>query len=268
MKGEIQEIRYAYQKVAIIGAGNVGYHLAKRLYDCGHTITQVFSRGLEKADILAREVDAQAIHQLDKIKNNADIYLVAVKDEGIKPVAELLSTRLSGHKIIAHTSGATPSTVFAAQFKHFGIFYPLQTFSRQHKADFQTIPFCIDANGKETLGLLLNLAKSIAPNVYTINDQERKKLHVAAVFVNNFTNYLLSIGEDLLEKEGLSFDILKPLALETVRKLQHNKAKEVQTGPAIRGDEATIQAHLDYLNKFPKHQFIYKLLTERIREWK
>lgn len=249
--------------IILIGAGNVGHHLGKRLYEKGLHIKQVFSRTKEKAQALAAEIQAEALTNLSKIDPNADLYILAIHDDAIPEVASQLSLN---QKLIVHTSGSTPSTVLQPYAQRFGIFYPLQTFSISKEVDFEQIPICIHANNKEDIIFLENLAKKISPKVYRINDEQRAILHVAAVFVNNFTNHLFQIGYNILEKENLSFDLLRPLILETAEKIQEHPPAEMQTGPAIRGDEATIQRHLLYLEKFPEYQSLYELLTKSIKK--
>lgn len=256
---------YYKPKIVLIGAGNVGYHLGKRLHEKGLYIQQVFSRSKEKAQKLASEVNAQAITNLSNITSDADLYILAVHDSAIAKVAAQLS-RLN--KLIVHTSGATPSTVLQPHFQRFGIFYPLQTFSISKEVDFEQIPICVHANQEADLQTLENLARQISPKVYRIDDEQRAILHMAAVFVNNFTNYLFQIGYDILEKENLPFDLLRPLIRETAAKVQEHVPAEMQTGPAIRGDQATIDKHLQYLDRFPEYKHLYELLTENIKRLK
>ncbi len=252
-------------KIVLIGAGNVGYHLGNRLYEKGLRIQQVFSRVKEKAENLASEVNAQAITKLSNITLDADLYILAVHDSAIAEVATQLPVL---DKLVVHTSGATPSTALQPHFQRFGIFYPLQTFSISKEVDFEQIPICVHANQEADLQALENLARQISPKVYRIDDEQRAILHVAAVFVNNFTNYLFQIGYDILEKEKLPFDLLRPLIRETAAKVQEHPPVEMQTGPAIRGDHATIDKHLQYLGRFPEYKHLYELLTENIKSLK
>lgn len=251
--------------IIIIGAGNVAIHLTKRLYEKEHNILQIFNRSLENAVLLAGQVDAEGIDDIIELNLNADFYLVAVNDDAIKIIAEQLTKILPKDKIIAHTSGATSSTVFQSFFENYGVFYPLQTFSKERKADFEKLPFCIDGSNDNTKNNLLILAKTICPNVYLIDDKQRSVLHVAAVFANNFTNYLLAISEQIIAKENIPFDLLKPLINETVAKINENTPESMQTGPARRGDLATLVKHQQYLDKYPDYRKIYELLSNYIQ---
>jgi len=250
-------------KITIIGSGNVGTHLAKRLFEKGHSIVQVFSRNIDNASELALQVNAEPICDLNKLKDNIELIIIAVKDDAIESVAKAISL---DNVLMVHTSGATPSTVFDKHTNRFGIFYPLQTFSKAKSADFEKLPICIDANKEEDLKCLEELANSICPNVYRINDKERAILHVCAVMVNNFTNHLFAMADDILQQENLTLDILKPLISETVKKIENHPPKQMQTGPAIRKDENTINNHLQFLDKYPNYQLIYKLLSDSIQK--
>ncbi len=251
----------ASPKIVLIGAGNVGYHLGQRMVERGLELIQVFSRTKEKAKELGKLLNVPFCTNLDAIQK-ADVYILAVHDDAIGSVAKQLN--IEEKALMVHTSGATPSTVFKPFAKRYGVFYPLQTFSRDRTANFEEIPFCVDANRKKDRILLEQLAQRLSPKVYQITDKERESLHIAAVFVNNFTNYLYQIGTDICEKEKVPFDLLKPLILETARKVQEHPPEKMQTGPAKRGDEATIQRHLKNLERFPHYQELYQHLTEEI----
>lgn len=247
--------------IVLIGAGNVGYHLGKHLVNCNLNIRQLFSRQTIKAQDLSSIIQVPFTIDLSKIIKDADLYILAVNDRAIAEVASQLTIEKG---LVVHTSGGTPSTVLAAHFQRFGVFYPLQTFSISKEVDFEQIPLCVYANHASDEDFLFKLGQQISSKVYRINDSQRAILHVTAVFVNNFTNYLFQIGYDILQKENLSFDLLRPLIQETAAKVQTHIPKEMQTGPAFRGDEATIARHLQYLEQFPVYQNLYQILTTSI----
>jgi predicted short-subunit dehydrogenase-like oxidoreductase (DUF2520 family) len=251
-------------KVVLIGAGNVGFHLGKKLHKVGVEVVQVFSRTKKKAKKLANKIDAKPITQLKEITTQADLYILAVKDDAIMPIAQKLGKTAIKSRLVVHTSGGTNTANMSEYLNHFGSFYPLQTFSIAKKPNWKTIPFCIDANSKKSKQLLLKLAKKITPKTYEINDEQRAILHVAAVFVNNFSNHLFHIGATICEQENLDFAILKPLIQETVDKLNTGTPAEMQTGPALRNDKKTLATHLQYLEKYPDFKKIYKALTASI----
>jgi predicted short-subunit dehydrogenase-like oxidoreductase (DUF2520 family) len=251
-------------KITIIGAGNVANHLAKRLFEKNHTVLQIFSRSIDNATKLAKTVNAEPVNTLEQIQDKADIYIIAVKDDAIESVSQQLNLK---NQLQVHTSGATPSTVLSNHTNRFGVFYPLQTFSKEKKADFEQLPMCIDANNADDLKILEAFAQSICPNVYHINDKERAILHVCAVMVNNFTNHLFAVADDILKQENLSLEVLKPLIRETVSKIEVHPPKSMQTGPAVRNDDNTIQKHIHFLEKYPKYQLLYQLLSDSIRQF-
>ena len=252
--------------IVLIGAGNVAHHLGYRLVEKGHQIVQVFSRKKTKAKKLAQRLNCDYTNDLGKVNPEANLYILAVNDEAIEVVASQLSSILNSKALVVHTSGATPGTVLKPHFTFYGNFYPLQTFSISKAVDFSQIPFCIYANRKKHRGQLESLAQNLSPLVYTIDDQQRAILHVAAVFANNFTNHLFHISHQILEEKNIPFDLLKPLIKETAEKVQHQAPQLMQTGPAIRGDQKTIDQHLNYLLQHPDYQKLYLLLTKSIRE--
>lgn len=251
-------------KIVLIGAGNVATHLSQALYENGIQVLQIFSRNLQKATELALQINAKPTNDLSKITDKGTIYIIAVHDDAIREVAEQLAYLKGEKRLFVHTSGATPSTVFKGVFKNYGVFYPLQTFSIDRKANFQNIPICTHTKKKNRIKILEELAQRISPKTYKINDQQRATLHVAAVFVNNFSNHLFHIGEQICEDGNVDFDILRPLIQETTAKVQSNRPIEMQTGPAKRGDVKTIQRHLDYLKDQSHFKDIYELLTANI----
>ena len=254
-------------KITMIGAGNVGFHLGKRLFKKGIAINQVYSRTRTPAQLLAKLVQAEGINDLRQINNQSDIYILAVKDDALAEVAQQLAEIPTlSKKLVVHTSGAVPSTVLQPHFKKYGVFYPLQTFSKKKRISFKKIPICIDANKKKAKAVLLHLGNQISEEVHIIKDQERAILHVAAVFVNNFTNHLFHIAHQICQKEGLDFALLQPLIQETVYKIKDAAPYDMQTGPGRRGDRVTIQKHLTYLEKQVDYHNVYQLLSKRIEE--
>lgn len=252
-------------KIILIGAGNVGYHLGKRLFKKKINVSQVYSRTLENAKYLGKQINTKYTNQLAEIETTADMYIIAIKDDYIERVgARLAENKSIRKKLIVHTSGAVASTVLAPFFKRYGVFYPLQTFSKSKKVTFKNIPICVDASKKRDRLYLHELASQISKNVYAISDQERAILHVAAVFVNNFSNHLFHIAADICAKEQLDFSVLQPLIQETVLKIQAQAPLQMQTGPARRGDKATIEKHLLFLKKYPAYAALYKQLSDSI----
>ncbi|MCR9228083.1 MAG: DUF2520 domain-containing protein [Flavobacteriaceae bacterium] len=245
-------------KIVIFGTGNLAKHLYTAFLKAdGVDVAQVVGRNREELQQFAEHTKISA--DFDAIAD-ADVYVIAVKDGAIAEVSKYLSNKQG---IVAHTSGAIALNVI--QPKKRGVFYPLQTFTKGKEVDFSTIPICIEAHDKSSLETLGNLAASISQYVHQIDSKERKKLHLAAVFVNNFTNYLYGIGEELCLDEGLSFNLLKPLILETANKIQTLSPHEAQTGPARRNDIKSMEGHLGLLKK-KEHITLYKLLSQAIKQ--
>lgn len=244
----------------------MAYHLGIRLQECNLNVVEVYSRTKENAIALAKQLKVQSTTQLIDLKQNSDLYVLAISDYAIGKVTRELVSILPEKAFVVHTSGVTPSSVFEDEFENYGVFYPLQSFSKSKAADFEQIPICVDASKDDLLAQLKDLAQQISPKVYEINDEQRAHLHLAAVYANNFTNYLFHIAHQILEQQNIPFDLLKPLILETAQKVQQNIPKLMQTGPAVRGDEVSIKRHLDLLENHSEWTQIYKLLSRRIEE--
>lgn len=235
-------------------------HIGKALLKKGCSINQVFSPNKDNAFELASSLNAMPCNDIKFITDESELYIICIKDDFITEIAQQLNLK---DKIVVHTSGSISMDVLA-HFDNYGIFYPLQTFSKETEVNISDVPFCIEANNNETQNQLLELAKTLSNNVYEINSEQRKKIHVAAVFACNFSNYLYSISEDILNENNMSFDILKPLILETAKKIQNNSPKAVQTGPAKRNDQEVLKNHINLLANNPAYQEIYKLMSEAI----
>lgn len=244
--------------VVILGTGNLAIHLFRAFSaSTGARVVQVVGRNPESLRSFSAHVAITSDYAAIK---DADVYLIAVKDEAITEV----SHHLDGKKgVVVHTSGAVGMDALTPENR--GVFYPLQTFTKGKDIDFGKVSICIEAKEEQSLALLKLLAHALSQNVHEVNSEQRKKLHLAAVFVNNFTNHLYGIGEEICEKEGLSFELLKPLILETAEKIQSMSPKEAQTGPARRNDQKSMQDHLKLLNN-DKHIALYNLMSEAIKQ--
>ncbi|KAA9331223.1 Rossmann-like and DUF2520 domain-containing protein [Adhaeribacter soli] len=253
-------------KIAMLGAGNMAWHLAPALEKAGHEVVLVYSRTLENAQTLAKALKAtQSTDKPDFTNSPADLYLVAVKDTALPGL--LQQAVFPEGSLVAHTSGTQPLSVFESSPEIRGaVFYPLQTFSKNTPVDFGNIPFCLEATDENAMFLLRKMAGSLSQKVYDVSSQDRKTLHLAAVFACNFTNHLLGISSEILQKRELDFQMLKPLVEATVQKAFSQEPFSVQTGPAVRRDETTIQEHLQLLQHETGYQEIYRLLTQSIQQ--
>ena len=190
----------------------------------------------------------------------ADLYIIAVSDDAIASVSSQLPFE---NRLVVHTSGSAPLTSLNDKNRK-GVFYPLQTFTKGKAIDFKTIPFCLETQFEDDYALLEKVAEFYFRQYTSIDSHQRKALHVAAVFVNNFTNYLYQLGNEICQENHVSFDILKPLILETAEKLLTLSPKDAQTGPAKRNDISTIEAHESFLSN-ENQSTIYKILTQSIQ---
>ncbi|MDQ0640592.1 putative short-subunit dehydrogenase-like oxidoreductase (DUF2520 family) [Pedobacter sp. W3I1] len=249
-------------KIVLLGSGNVATHLAKALKVKGEDVVQVYSPNLNHANLLAHLIAAEAINDLNEVKQDADLYIISVKDDAIETVAQSLK-QVTG--LVVHTSGTTDISVLSAQVKKAGVFYPLQTFSKSKEVSFENIPLCIEANGESELTILNKLAAKISRQVYQLDGGKRKVLHLAAVFACNFPNHLYALANKILNQNGLDFEIIRPLIAETADKVMSNLPENVQTGPAVRADESTLNKHLSMLTDMPELQNIYLTLSDSIK---
>lgn len=245
-------------RITLIGSGNVAQHLIKAFTKSELVeIVQVYSR---KKETLASLIEFDKITSDFEDLKEADLYIISVSDKAISEVSKQL---LFQNRIVVHTSGAASLDVLDSKNRK-GVFYPLQTFSKSKAVDFSTIPICLEAENTFDFKVLETLAKGISNAVFPINSEQRKALHVAAVFVNNFTNHLYQIGQEICVEHQVPFEVLKPLIQETAEKINMLPPVEAQTGPAKRNDFNTIEAHLNYLTDENQKE-IYKILTQSIQ---
>lgn len=245
-------------RVVIIGTGNVATHLCNAFSQTEEVaVVQVVGRNKEQ---LKKFPDFMSPSHTFTAIAEADVYVIAVKDEAIPRVSTYLSAKKG---IVVHTSGAMAMDCLAATNR--GVFYPLQTFTVGRAVDFSAIPLCIEAQNPTSLAVVQQLAGTLSKKVYEITSEQRKMLHLAAVFVNNFSNHLYYIGEMLCQQEGLPFALLQPLLLETALKVQSLSPTEAQTGPARRGDQKSIQTHLNRLHNTPYTE-LYTAFSNAIQQ--
>ena len=246
------------KNIILLGSGNVATHLGIALKNSNYTIVQVYSKSIENAKKLAKKLDAQFTNNLSKLKSS-DLIIVCINDDAILSVLSQIK-----NTAIVHTSGSIGLDVFKQKFTNYGVFYPLQTFNKEIDINISEIPFCIEGNSLEFEKQLIKIAKALSNNVVKMNSQQRKQLHIAAVFVNNFTNHMYSQGKLICDEHKVPFEILYPLIEETAKKIQLISPNDAQTGPAKRNDQQTIQNHLENLNS--QQQEIYQLLTKSIQK--
>ena len=248
--------------VVIIGTGNVATVLGKLISSKGHKIVEVVGRNAAATQTLAHLFTANPNTNFTAINDTADLYIIAVVDTAIETVTRQLTLQ---NKLVVHTAGSVSIQVLNRLSGGHGVLWPLQTLRKEMKVIPQ-IPIVIDANTEAAYTALLAFTKSLTDTVFRANDAKRIKLHLTAVLVSNFTNHLYTLAEDYCHKESLEFKLLLPLIQETGNRVLTNSPRTVQTGPAIRGDNVTINNHLQLLKSNNNLHKIYQLLSDSIKE--
>lgn len=251
-------------KIVLIGAGNLATHLGKALHAAGHDMVQVFSRTMQSAETLASLLDAEPLTDIAQVRDDADVYIFSVKDSALE---QLISQLCGGEKkVFLHTAGSMPMSVFRGKALHYGVLYPMQTFSKQREVDFSIIPCFIEANDEFALKQIEGLAGQISHRVFQLSSEDRKYLHLSAVFACNFANHCYAASQELLQQHGIPFDVMLPLIDETAAKVHGMTPKEAQTGPAVRYDENVIGKQIQLLENQPYFQKIYDCMSKSIHE--
>lgn len=251
-------------KIVLIGAGNLATHLGKALHAAGHDMVQVFSRTMQSAETLASLLDAEPLTDMAQVRDDADVYIFSVKDSALE---QLISQLCGGEKkVFLHTAGSMPMSVFRGKTLHYGVLYPMQTFSKQREVDFSIIPCFIEANDEFALKQIEGLAGQISHRVFQLSSEDRKYLHLSAVFACNFANHCYAASQELLQQHGIPFDVMLPLIDETAAKVHGMTPKEAQTGPAVRYDENVIGKQIQLLENQPYFQKIYDCMSKSIHE--
>ena len=250
--------------IIFLGAGNLGTNLAHALFHQGHRIVQVYSRTMESAKVLAEQTGAIPINNFRQLDQDADIYILALKDDVLREIIPGLPD-IAG--IFVHTAGSVSVDIFEGNVKNYGVFYPLQTFNKNRLVHFSEIPVFIEANSDYSKTQIEQLATSISSDVHQANSEDRLAIHVAAVFACNFTNFMFVGADEILRKYDLSFQSLHPLINETIRKIETRPPYEAQTGPAVRGDNETLKTHLNMLSDAGMWQKLYRFVSDMMIEY-
>jgi len=235
-------------KITLIGAGNLATNLGKALVKGGHSIVEVYSRTMESASALASLTGGVAINDTSKVSNEADVYIFALKDSVLLDAIKQISGNVSSDKVFLHTAGSISIECFYGVAKHYGVLYPMQTFSKERDVEFEGIPCFIESNDNYSDDVIRMLAESISRHIYELHSDKRRYLHLSAVWACNFTNHCYAVASGLLQKCGLPFDVMLPLIDETARKVHEMSPECAQTGPALRYDENVIKAQAELLN--------------------
>ena len=250
-------------KIVVVGSGNVATHFARAFHASGNDIVQVYSRNIAHAQVLASQLDAQAINRFADLADDAHLYLLAIPDDALYEVVTQISPKQG---IVVHTSGSVPMDVLKPLSAKIGVVYSPQTFVKSLEMNYSELPFCLEASDGEVLERLKNLVLPVSQKIYEINSDQRRKLHLAAVFVNNFGNALNAMAQDITMQNDIPFEILHPIIAVTAEKASHGDLWQLQTGPAVRGDEKTISNHKKLLSGDGDLLEIYSLITSIIQK--
>lgn len=252
--------------VSIIGSGNLAWHLAPALDNAGYVVREVYSRNPRHAEALTERLyQADVKASLDFSTSKSRLFIIATSDDAIQQVA--MNIVLPDEATLVHCSGSQPLDIlrFSAA-AHTGVLYPLQSFSKSKRVDFRTIPVFVESSSPEAERLLMTMGKAISQKVRKITSEERKALHVAAVFASNFPNHMLAIAKSILQANSLEFDLVKPLIRETMEKALALDPASGQTGPAVRGDLQVLDRHMEFLQEDEKVAEIYRVISQHIIE--
>ncbi len=251
-------------RTTFIGSGNLAWHLAPALDNVGYPVREVFSQNPKHAAALVGKLyEAHVNISLDFSASESKIFIIAVSDDAIQEVAQKIV--LPDDAIVIHTSGSQPLSILDdAGSQNMGVFYPLQTFSKAKKVDFKCTPIFIESESSDIEKALMKMAKAISGKVKRINSEERKALHIAAVFASNFSNHMLAIAKEIAKQNDLDFEVFKPLIAETLNKSLEIGPEKSQTGPAVRGDFEILERHMEFLKVNPELAEIYKIISQHI----
>ncbi len=252
-------------RVVMIGAGRLATQLAPALIKAGHEITCVYSRTMASAEVLARKTASKAVCNCKDLPDDADIYIIAVKDSVLVDLIPQLTKGREG-KVFVHTAGSMPMTVFDGTARRYGVLYPMQSFSKDRAVEFSEIPVFIEGNSEDALNVISELAHSVSNNVKVLSSADRQYLHLAAVFACNFVNHCYAMSAQLLEEHGMTFDVMLPLIDETARKVHDLHPLKAQTGPAVRYDKNVIAHQQQLLQQHQQMQTLYELMSRHIHE--
>lgn len=250
--------------ISFIGSGNLAWHLAPALENAGYSVKEVYSKNPKHAAALVgRLYQAHVNISLDFSASPSKIFIIAASDDSILQIARDIV--LPEDAIVVHTSGSQPlSLLDDSAVSNTGVFYPLQTFSKAKKVSFQDIPIFVESETSDTEKVLVKMAKAISKKVTRINSNERKALHIAAIFASNFSNHMLTIARSIAVENSLDFNLLKPLIAETLNKSLEIGPEKSQTGPAVRGDFEILERHMEFLKENPELAEIYKIVSQHI----
>jgi predicted short-subunit dehydrogenase-like oxidoreductase (DUF2520 family) len=247
-------------KIVFIGAGNLATCVSLEMQRTGMTIAQIYSRSRDNAESLAKKLNCQWTIHINEVIPDADLYIFSLKDTALP---EVIAQMKPNNGMWVHTAGSVPMQVFEGYAKRYGVFYPLQTFSKKKRVKLDQAPIFLEANNPDDMKMLKKIAIALSGNAQELDSEKRKYLHLAAVFACNFTNHMYLLASKILEEQGVSYDLLLPLITETAQKLSEISPEEAQTGPAVRFDKDIMDKQMAMLSDLGV-QTIYRLISQNI----
>lgn len=247
-------------KIVFIGAGNLANCVSLEMQRVGMTIGQIYSRNRDHAEALAKKANCQFTCNLNEIIPDADLYIFSLKDSVLP---EVIARMKPNEGLWVHTAGSVPMHVFEGYTPRYGVFYPLQTFTKKRRVKLDGTPIFLEVNNPDDMKMLKKVAIALSGNARETDSEKRKQIHLAAVFACNFTNHMYVLASKILEEQGVAYDVLLPLITETANKINDLPPPEAQTGPAVRFDKDIMDKQVALLTE-PALQTIYKLLSQSI----
>jgi len=250
------------EKIILIGAGNLAWHIGPALQDAGYTILQVYNRSVEPAKMLAESLGVKWTMDAESMDPQAEILLFCITESAIPEIFCRIESKKK--PMMVHTSGSVPMDVFQGIAREYGVLYPLMTFTKGRSLNFHSVPVCIEGNTSGSNAILEKMARGISNRVYKIDSKQRMVLHLAGIVASNFSNHMFHLSSDFLEDKGIDFELLKPLIKETASKALEMDPAAAQTGPASRNDADIIRDHIDLLKDNPELQKLYTFVSDSI----
>jgi predicted short-subunit dehydrogenase-like oxidoreductase (DUF2520 family) len=252
-------------RISFIGNGNLAQNLSLILKGKGYTIVEVFARNREALDLFCKTIEAKPIYDLKDLSNDVDLVVISISDDAIPEVLKFIPHM---EVPIVHTSGSVSIEVFKETgFKNYGVLYPLYSFSKENYVDFKSIPFLLEYNTEKSKDLIESIAKDITDTFAYVNSEDRAFYHLSAIFINNFSNFIMGTAQELATEKNLDFEFLRPILLQTANNAYNSdRILSLQTGPARRNNVAVIEKHKGLLAKEPITQDLYMYLTKKIIE--
>ncbi|MDR1200498.1 MAG: DUF2520 domain-containing protein [Tannerellaceae bacterium] len=249
-------------KIVFIGAGNLATCMSLEMQRVGMTVAQIYSRSRDSAESLAKKLNCQWTIHTNEILPDANLYIFSLKDTALPDV---IAQMKPNDGMWVHTAGSIPMQIFEGHARRYGVFYPLQTFSKKKRVKLDQTPIFLEVNNPDDMKMLKKVAIALSGNAQELDSEKRKYIHLAAVFACNFTNHMYLLASKILEEQGVSYDLLLPLITETAWKLSEISPDEAQTGPAVRFDREIMEKQIAMLSD-PSMQTIYRLISQNIHK--